>query len=270
MPQFTEEDARRIFARAAEHQHAIDDAPPSLSLAELQEVGQAAGLSPESIAKAIADDRVATAPEAPTSIGGSPTTVQKSRTLPGPLTDEMWAAMVSQLRHTFTSQGVTSTIGQTREWTATNGSGGLSALRVVATPTSDGTHVTLSTSTQREAANARRVGLWGPVLLVALFTVAGIADGGAMAETSYWLFMAALASLAVVIPRINRAVFSRWASRKDAQFTALLDQFDLLSRDDTGGLTLSPSHPASPALDLDALAEAPHAASDATRSRTRA
>ena len=273
MPQFTEEEARRIFARAAEHQHAIDDAPPSLSLTELQDIGQAAGLSPESIAKAIAEVRSGPPDPEAAAFWGAPTTVQNTRVLPGPLTDEAWEDMVSQLRRTFQTQGIAASVGSTREWTATNKAGALSNLHVVATPTAEGARVTLSTSRAEEAKQLRQVGIGFPIGMVALFTLVGIADkGGAWTDPAYWVFMTVLASLLAVIPVIGRTVYGRWSSRRQREFDALLDQFELVIRTAEATPLARSTDAPEPLLGnaLDGLTDTPDASSDATRPRTRA
>ena len=115
MPQFTEEQAQRIFARAAERQHEAGGEAPGFSLDELREIGQAAGLSAEHIAEAAAEVEAMTPGEMAREAHGVRTAVRRVRVLPGPLTDEVWQGMVAALRRTTNARGFTSDVGAARE-----------------------------------------------------------------------------------------------------------------------------------------------------------
>lgn len=272
MSRFTEEEAQRIFARAAERQHAADDAAPGFSLDELQEIGQAAGLSPEHIAAAVADVR-SSGPQISTerTVMGIQTDVQRSRVIPGEMTDELWEGLVSRLRRTFKTQGITADVGRTREWTGTNSTGGLSNLHVVARPVEEGTQITMETSKTDEARQVK----WLPVVFVfmtAFFPLLAAAKGK-LDEPALWVFTAFVAAIGALGFFGSRQGYKTWSERRQREFEALLDDTEAMARlMPTGDLDRSPEESATEPLGrvIDDLADAPEPASEATRSRTRA
>ncbi|NNE69992.1 MAG: hypothetical protein HKN29_06460, partial [Rhodothermales bacterium] len=108
-----------IFRQAAEAQkEAQNRTGPAngLTLDELQEIGAAAGLSPEFVARAAAN--MATEieePERPTFLGVD-IGVRRSVALPGPMSDDQWAQLVNDLRQTFNARGKIQEAGNLREW----------------------------------------------------------------------------------------------------------------------------------------------------------
>ncbi|MDT0631747.1 hypothetical protein RQM47_05505 [Rubrivirga sp. S365] len=226
MPErFSEEDARRIFARAAERQQAAEPAAEGLSLAELQEVGRAAGLDPAHVAAAVAEVRGAPAPAPPATFLGVDVEPRASRVIPGGVTDEVWEQMVARLRQTFKSKGTPTDVGRIREWT----SGPNSSLYATVEPVPEGTRVTLTTSKASEAAQHRMVAaLFGT--MAAAFAFLGVfSEGGG--DAGFWAFVSIFAALAVALPLLGRQSQKRWHQRRQGQFDALLDQFELLARD---------------------------------------
>ena len=272
MTQFTEEEAQRIFARAAERQHTANDAAPGFSMEELQEIGQAAGLSPEHIAAAVADVKAAAiSPTLGRTVMGIQTDVRRSRVVPGELTDEIWDGMVSRFRRTFKTQGITGRVGRAREWTGTNSSGGLSNLHVVAAPVEGGTQMTLETSRTEEARQIK----WLPVafaFLSAFFPLIGMAKGK-LDEPVLWVFSALILATGVLGFFGSRRGYQRWSETRQGEFDALLDQFELRVRTDSEPASIaSPAPPVSePPLGhaLDELADAPDSSSRPHSDRLR-
>ena len=234
MPErFSEDDARRIFARAAERQHADDQKPTGLSLAELQEIGRAAGLDPEHVVAAVAEvqggEGLGAAP--PATFLGVNVEPSATRVIPGPLTDEMWGRMVSRVRSVFNTVGVTSDVGATREWQGTNTQGGLSNLRMTASPTEGGTLVSLRTSRAGQVSQYRA--LFGVfAAMVVFFLVLGLATGD-VGDPGFWAFVSMFAAATVGIPLAGRFGSRRWAETRQSQFDALLDRFELMAREGT-------------------------------------
>ncbi|MEM0960954.1 MAG: hypothetical protein AAGK21_00265 [Bacteroidota bacterium] len=114
--QFTEEEARRIFARAAERQHEAPTHSGVLSLEDLQSIGQEAGIDPDHIRAAIAEAD-ATTGDVPTWLG-MPLRFQESRQIDGPVSDAAWAEAVDRMRERFKVPGTLETIGERRRWQA--------------------------------------------------------------------------------------------------------------------------------------------------------
>ena len=261
---FSEDEARRIFARAAERQHAEDRRPEGLSLTELQEIGRSAGLDPAHVAAAVAEVRAGPARPSAT-LWGVEMEPRAVRVIPGPLTDEAWGQMVGRVRPVFKTIGVTSAVGRVREWNGTNSQGGLSNLRMTAEPVEGGTRVTLETSRAGEAAQWKWIFavIGGMALLLSALLAVGEFDSG------LWLLPALLTVFGVAMPLASRAGFRRWSGKRRGQFQGLLDEFERLveAEPEAASAPLAESA-ARPALDLDALAD-DEDAPDATRAPAR-
>ncbi len=272
MPEhFSEDEARRIFARAAERQRTETPGPDGLSLSELQEIGAAAGLDPAHVAAAVAEVQLAAvrpSPEARAFLG-APVEVRASRVLSAPVTDEAWEQMVARLRKTFDAKGTPTDVGRVREWTGTNSRGGLSNLQATVEPVEGGARVTLETSRAEEAKGLRAapVAVVGMAALFSAFFVFG------EFEPMAWVLPAFLLAAGAIMAIGGRVAFARWSAERARQFDALLDQFELIVRDAApeGESLEDPAGavPASPPLDLDAL-EPPEGARGADASRRRA
>ena len=98
---YSEQEIAAIFKQAAEAQEAAQQQKSpgeGLTLAELQQIGQETGITPEFIARAAAAvDR--TGPSLPpTTYFGIPISVARTVDLPGPLSDDGWDQLVVDLR----------------------------------------------------------------------------------------------------------------------------------------------------------------------------
>lgn len=108
-----------IFRQAAEAQKdAQERTGPAngLTLDELQEIGAAAGLSPEFVARAAANMAVEIEEPALPTFLGLEIGVRRSVALPGPMSDEDWVSLVADLRQTFHARGKIQEAGELREW----------------------------------------------------------------------------------------------------------------------------------------------------------
>lgn len=139
---FNEDQAAAIFARAAEAE-ASGRQPASgaggMTLAELQEIGIEAGLSPEAVAQAAASLRSAGTPAPAPTFLRVPIGVARTVPLERPLSDEEWGGLVAELRTTFNADGRVRSDGSFREWRNSN-------LRVSAGPAPGGYQVDMRTS----------------------------------------------------------------------------------------------------------------------------
>jgi hypothetical protein len=264
---FSEDEARRIFARAAERQHAEDRRPEGLSLAELQEIGRSAGLDPGHVTAAVAEVRAAAPPGPGAELWGVDMEPRAVRVVPGALTDEAWGQMVGRVRPTFRTIGVTNTVGRTREWNGTNSGGGLSNLRMTAEPVEGGTRVVLETSRAGEAAQVRWLPTTFGVIALAFavgFPLLGEAGAGLV-------FAGLILALVLGTAFAARVGYARWSAERQGQFEDLLDAFERIvtpeaASDGLAAPAASGAEP--PVLNLDALAE-PEAGAEATRARGR-
>ena len=130
---YSDDDVHRILARAAEVETALqpgDGDERAWTLAQIQQVGAEAGLSPVAIAAA-----AATLDRAGDAAGGRhfglPTSVVHAVPLERRFDDDDWERLVSQLRDTFEARGRERVAGERREWWNGN-------LRVTVEPAADG------------------------------------------------------------------------------------------------------------------------------------
>jgi hypothetical protein len=213
---FNEDEAADIFARAAKVD-ASGRRPASggdgMTLAELQEIGREAGLTPESVAQAAAalrKDR--TLVPAPTFLG-LPIGVARSVALERPLTDDEWGGLVAELRATFEAGGQVRSDGSFREWRNGN-------LRVHAGPVPGGYQVDLRTS----KSSAR-----------SLMSVGGIMSGVSAALAAMGTLTGSMApgDLADLIPilLVGLGMFAggvlqvpSWARRRRQQFERIAER----------------------------------------------
>ena len=266
--QFTEEEARRVFARLAELQGQGHGDDRTLSLAELQEAARAAGLDPSLVARAVADlDAPA---ERRRTLFGAPVEVVQSRVVPGPLTDAVWADMVGAIRSELDTVGMAGELGRTREWTAiSGGSKNGVTTRVAAEPTADGTRLTISRSV-RDAVLGFSIAGGIQLLMTLVFLVVALASGDLE-----FLIPAGIMLLIGLGFTGGAQVGTRvWAKTRSEQFDRLLGRLELISRaagpDAPEHAEATPQgEPPRPALDLDALDDAPTDAHAPRRARDR-
>lgn len=206
---FSDDDARRILALAAEAEAASTPELP-WTLTELQRVAAEAGLSPASVtAAALALER-AEAPAREQHYLGLPIAVGRAVPLARQMTDEEWGALVTRLRDTFATQGKLHVSGARREWRVGN-------LRVIHEPLGDGALLDLHT----RKADARAL----PTLGVA-FMVLGTALGVLNLSVGQPRGLAAAGLVAVIgaLSTIFGAVrLPAWARLRARQFDALGD-----------------------------------------------
>lgn len=243
MGRLSEEEARRIFADASRATTEGDTPREGLTLAELQEIGRAAGIDPAAVAAAA--DSARHTPGVPT-WRGVPLATRRTRLVPATLSDDAWAAAVADFRRTFNVQGTTEQIGGQRTWTHVVGeSVQMLMVRATAEPVDGGTRVTIGSGEQGDGTAANVLSsifaACGVVLGVALGFNEGTGAGVALA--SAFLAFAAAFYLAVRWSAVRRA------RREPVRFDAVLDRIARLGATDAGvapdaaGLVPEPAAP---------------------------
>lgn len=223
---FSEDDARRIFARAAERQR-VDAPEEGLTLAELQEIGLAAGLDPTNVAAAVAEIQAGGGHAPGPSFAGIPSEWRRVRVLPVAVTDAAWERMVADLRRTFKQTGTPSQIGRVREWTASlSGHGSADGLRFALEPTDAGTRVTAEI-VYRDSVRALRGLSWAFPMVAALTGLLPLLSGRA----ELWILPVVLAVIFAAVVGGVAASFRVASGRKQRDLDALLDRFDVIARD---------------------------------------
>ncbi len=120
---FNDREIAEIFQQAAQGQETARRRLPhaeGLTLAELQEIGREAGISPEFVARAAATIERTVPPPPPKTFLGLPISASRTVNLPGPLSDEDWERLVADLRETFHARGNISVAGSLRQWSNGN------------------------------------------------------------------------------------------------------------------------------------------------------
>ena len=268
MRRFTEDQAQRIFARAAERQHRAAGQSPGFSLDELTEIGRAAGLSDEHIAEAAIEVESMSPDELAREAQGLRTTVTRVRVLPGALTDTLWQGMVARLRRTTQKKGITSDVGAAREWMLSPSDVVGSTLHVTAEPVDGGTRVTLDAAYPAGPTQMPRWAYAALLAALAAFPVIGWMKD-ALDHTFVWLLPLLILLTVAGSAWFGRSHLRSWAERHDRDFDALLDQFEALPSDASSVAAGAPPTPtAADPLGLDDLAEAPESVAPG-RSRIR-
>lgn len=228
---YSQAELRAIFERAAERQEAASRAESAsggqLTLAELQEIGAASGIDPAHVAAAAAELASWKRASAPSQQTRWPRQALAERVVPGPVSDDAWEAMVSELRRSLGKPGIAGQVGRTREWT-TMSSGGRHPdvpISVTLQPEGDQTRLTIMQSWQEYT----RV----PLIIGTVFSFMALLLGGVLAfNEPAALFMPVIfASVALLIFGAGPAGLRAMARRQEAKFEHILDRLDLIARD---------------------------------------
>ena len=263
---FSEEEAQRIFARAAERQRVTSASETGLSLADLEEAARAAGLDPALVAAAAAEvDAPASAPVR--TLATAPVETLVTRIVPGTLTDDAWAEMVAAARAEFGQAGMAGQIGRFREWTAVSGGtkNGITT-RLAAEPVPGGFRVTLSQSV-RDMVFGFTIAAAIQALMTVVFAVVTISSG----DPEFWIPTVIMAAFVLLFGGGTQVGTRLWHRRRTEQFDRLLDRFELIARAASDPQRAAPAAAPSAAasrLDLDALPDTADA-TDAARSNHR-
>ncbi len=155
---YNEQEIADIFRKASSAQKKSEHGSETegLTLAEIEQIGIEAGLSPELIASAAASlDKSVVKPETVTCLG-IPISVGRTVTLASELTDNQWRRLVSDLHDTFGITGRTSENGMMRIWEGEN-------MEVVVEPAGTGHRIRI----KRLHENLRN-GLYGGSIFIAM------------------------------------------------------------------------------------------------------
>ena len=223
---FSEADAQRIFALAAERQHEVGQSETGLSLEELEEVGRAAGLDPAFVRQAAMDALRPETTGTTRRVLGMPLEHRRERFIRGTVTDDAWAQIVVDLRRQFNKPGLVTDIGPLREWRSV-ASDQQQPVTVTLTPERDGTRVVIE---QSQAGAALGLGIATGVnffmgLMFALIASLETGNPDLMIPATVMLIFAVLFGLGTFF---GMRGYSRSQTTK---FDAALDRIDLAVRD---------------------------------------
>jgi hypothetical protein len=227
---FSEAEMRAIMARAAKRQEqeraAEVERAGGFSLDELEQIAAAAGISPDHVVAAVGEVDTGTVGERRTTAFGAPITVERVRRLPGPLTDDAWARVVSELRRAFGEDGMAGQLGRDREWSAVGrGPRRDLATRLTAEPDGTGTRLTLRQSARDMVFGFNlAAGLNGVMAVV--FSIVSLAS----TDPEIWIAVLVLTALAAFFATGVQVGSRIWARRQEQKFEGVLDRIELVAR----------------------------------------
>jgi hypothetical protein len=214
----SESDVTAVLRRAGEV-----SAAEGLTPAQVQDIARSVGLSETAVERALAEAVSGMLREASVERrGGVPVAIYKEVALPGPLTDDAWAVLVSTLQSTFAARGKEPKSKSTaiREWRNGN-------LRITVEPAAGGHRLRLSTA---------KTDTW-PVAIVAgasmLFVGLSLAAAVAAKQSpAGLLWLTAVVPTLAGIGVLVRPFFAlpEWARRRQAQFDAVAREATALAR----------------------------------------
>lgn len=225
---FDEREVGLILRKAAEA--ARDERPRAVSsegmtLGELREIAEEAGIDPSRV------DAVVRALDAPTRRSrldvfvGAPTEIRHDAAFETELSEEDRAEAVRRIRHALGAQGVVGGRADSVEWMDQDGFGGR---YVTIAPSAEGTRVEVSGVFREAAAGATGVaGVTGAVGTVA--TVLAVVTGGPIG----WLLAPVTLGAMFAVPRLT---IGRVVRRESGKLAALHDRLrDLVSTRERAG-----------------------------------
>ncbi|MEP0549109.1 MAG: hypothetical protein ABJF88_19415 [Rhodothermales bacterium] len=256
---YSEEEIAAIFEQAAQAQEAAHRGlghGDGLTLAELQQIGREAGITPEFVARAAASMDRSGPPPPPARYLGLPISATRTVELPGPLTDAAWDRLVVDLRETFRATGTMRRDGSLREWRNGN-------LHALVEPTASGHRLRISTckGSAQQSLTLGFASLAMGLVFLALFA----ANPGA--EPKMMIIMALF--VAFGLGGIGRTAFQlpRWVEERERQMEAIIAR--TVERQGEAPAPAVPLDAPVSALDLDALEEPAAAAPVSAPRRTR-
>jgi len=206
---YSEEEVSVIFERATEVQQVSRSQlvpTEGMTLAELQEVGQEVGISPEAVAHAAtALDRPEPGPLPQRRFLGLPIGVGRVVHLGGDMTDDEWNRLVVDLRDTFEARGTLKVDGSFRQWTNGN-------LQALVEPTETGHRLRLKT----RKGNAIPFAFAGLVMLA--FSAMDLVGASALRDL---ITSGALATMGAGLLGFATLRLPRWARLREAQMEAI-------------------------------------------------
>ena len=179
-----------------------------MTLAELQDIGREAGLSPDAVASAARSLEIR--PQAGVRrYLAMPIGVERTVELHRKLTEAEWERLVVQLREVFNARGVVSSNGSFRQWTNGN-------LQALLEPTANGHRLRMST-VRASSIFSLNVGV-GVIGTGAIMAIAS-AVGGHLGDT--WTGAAMISSLGLGSIAVSGLRLPSWARRRARQMESI-------------------------------------------------
>jgi hypothetical protein len=273
---YSESEIAAIFKQAAEAQEAAKRRVShleGLSLAELQQIGHEAGITPEFIVQAATglDRRVESRPDV--RLFGLPVGVERSAELSGSFTDADWQRLVLDLQQTFHASGKTRNDDAVRRWRNGN-------LHAVVGPGDDGHRLHIRTR-KGDAGTYLWGGIGALLLGIALIVSPLLSSGTWVFDDAFGGMIITMFGIALLAHTTYR--LPRWAKERADQMEAIISRsYDrtvdrettrLRDRDYPSSLSMASSLPAPESvrsgIDLSAAAPGSNHMSGNPGTRTR-
>ncbi|HMB90244.1 MAG TPA: hypothetical protein VKP65_05310 [Rhodothermales bacterium] len=237
---YDEQEIAAIFERAAEAQKAAQRhlSSEGLTLAELQEIGAEAGITPEFIAQAATAIGRTSRPSPRATYFGVPIGVSRSTDLPRPLSDKEWEHLVVDLRETFHAHGKVGREGSLRQWTNGN-------LKALVEPTPSGYRLRLETRSD-DLITRLSVGTIMAVMML-FFTLVVLLKDPVSFNKLTTIGMMSLIAASVAGYAAYKA--PRWARTREKQMEAIIERVTQM----TSTPVAETMHAVEAKVDLDAL-----------------
>ena len=222
---FSEADAQRIFALAAERQHERGQSESGLSIEELEEVGRAAGLDPALVREAAMDALRPDPASTTKSVLGIPLAYRRERFFHGTATPEAWAQIVMDLRRQFDKPGLVTDIGPLREWRSV-ANDNQQPVTVTLSPERGGTRVVIEQS-QTNTALGLGIATASNAVLGLIFALVALVG----AESDMFIPAMVMLTFAAIFGGGAYGGMRAYSTSQTQKFDAALDRIDLALRD---------------------------------------
>lgn len=225
---YSDDEVKAILSEAADRQASADTAMvfarTGMSLAEIEQIAEEAGIDPTHV-RAIAL-RQGSKPGALVARdeSGKPV-IQATRHLPGTVTDETWGRMVAELRSSFGLMGFSSDYGETREWVSAEGTTSTDAIQVTLERDSDGVMLRMQKGTKSARELAWSTPLLVGVLAIVIAVLMAIGDN----PNPPWIFPTLFGGMAAATAVAAPPALRKWEQIQTAQFQKTLDRIELLA-----------------------------------------
>ena len=283
---YSEREVADLIERAVERQQeARRDAAAAgerLSLAEIERIAAEAGIDPTHIRQA-ADEMDAVGKTLKRESGTTKTTVFVERWIDAPLTPEAWEDAVIELREQYgtggaalgvAAGGTVQKIGNAYEWRHTSGLGVQTT--VTASPRDGRTRLRLTQLVGLASPVAEGVGYGMGAAVVLTPLLVGLVNAAGLGSLNGFAVALAFLVLWAVSAPVVTALDRGWRAKKHTALGALADDLVPIlgsGREDAAPAARTadaqPVPTPAPALDLDALPDAPDAAARRDAQRTR-
>lgn len=232
---YSDEEVKEILTAAADRQANAESAMiasrPGMSLVEIEQIAQEAGIDPAHVRAAVLKRKGRRGTAVQTRGPKGHPVLEAFRHLPTEVTDETWGRIVTELRSSFGVMGAASDYGETREWVSADGATTTDAIQVTLEREGEGSRVRM----RRGSKSARELATVLPATLFMVAFVIGLLMVLTGPGDAPWGLPVAIAAAGVAGAAVGRPALKSWEGKKALQFDETLDRIELIAgRGDPG------------------------------------